>query len=301
MWIIYILSYSFFEGLVNYFDEYLTLNNPSRKETSSIYEETGGLIIISTLFTFIGIIGLGAYLGSSALEINQGTYTALFSAIPMVMVWIGYFFMFTKYPAHHVVPLLGLASIWLVATEWLLGAPVTIISLVGIAVLLSGSYLLDVGDLKARISTGLLIRMIPLSIIWAVTLFVVQQASHYNSADYVYFYQLIGIFIIGVILFATVTPFRNGFLTRINEQRRKFLGMSVGVEMSAQLGYLSLTFAAATAPLIAYVAAVGGLKSIVLLVLLFLFPIHERNTITKWQLVAIMLVALGVFILEFWS
>jgi hypothetical protein len=148
MWLIYILLYSFFEGLVNYFDEYLTINNPSRKESSSIYEETGGLIIVSTLFTLIGIVGLGMYLGSSIFDTNQGTYIALFSAIPMVMVWIGYFFMFTKYPAHHVVPLLGLASIWLIATEWLLGSPVTLLSLLGIAVLLSGSYLLDVGDLK---------------------------------------------------------------------------------------------------------------------------------------------------------
>ncbi len=45
MWIIFILLYSFFEGLVNYFDEYLTLSNPGRNQTSSVYEETGGLII----------------------------------------------------------------------------------------------------------------------------------------------------------------------------------------------------------------------------------------------------------------
>lgn len=300
MWLLYILSYSFFEGLVNYFDEYLTINNPSRKESSSIYEETGGLIIISTLFTFLGIIGLGTYLGASVLDINQGAYIAFFSAVPMVILWIGYFFMFTKYPAHHVVPLLGLASIWLVATEWILGASVTFISLVGIAVLLFGSYLLDVGDLKTRVSTGLLVRMIPLSVVWAITLFMVQLASQHTGASYVYFYQLIGIFLLGVILFTVVTPFRNGFLTRIREQRKKFLGMSVGVELAAQCAYLSITFATAAAPLVAYVAATGGLKSILLLGLLFLFPIHERNKITAWQLVAIVLVVLGVFIIEFW-
>jgi drug/metabolite transporter (DMT)-like permease len=56
----------------------------------------------------------------------------------------------------------------------------------------------------------------------------------------------------------------------------------------------------AAAPLVAYVAAVGGLKSIVLTVMLFLFPIHERNKITKWQWVAIVMVVLGVFVIEFW-
>lgn len=300
MWLIYILSYSFFEGLVNYFDEYLTLNNPTRKESSSVYEETGGLIIISTLFTLIGIIGLGTYLGSSVFNTNKGTYVALFSAIPMVMVWIGYFFMFTKYPAHHVVPLLGLASVWLIILEWFLGASITLISILGIAVLLSGSYLLDVGDLKTRISTGLLVRMIPLSIVWAVTLFVVQIASEYNSASYVYFYQLTGTFILGLLLFFLVKPFRVGFLTRVRDQRRQFLGMSIGVEITAQLGYLSLTFATAVAPLVAYVAAVGGLKSIMLLGLLFLFPIHERHRVTAWQLSAIILIVVGVFIIEFW-
>lgn len=300
MWLLYILLYSFFEGLVNYFDEYLTLNNPSRKESSSIYEETGGLIIISTLFTFAGIIGLGTYLGTSALDINQGTHIALFSAIPMVMTWIGYFFMFTKYPAHHVVPLLGLASIWLVIAEWSLGLTVTLISLVGIVVLLLGSYLLDVGDFKTRISSGLLARMIPLSMIWAITLFLVQVASEYNNASYVYFYQLIGTFILGICLFCLVKPFRRGFLTRIREQKKQFLGTSVGVEITAQFGYLSLTFAIATAPLVAYVAAVGGLKSIILIGLFFLFPLHERNKITLWQGLAIILIALGVFIIEFW-
>lgn len=300
MWLFYIILYSFFEGLVNYFDEYLTLNNPSRKESSSIYEETGGLIIISTLFTLAGIIGLGMYLGSSVFDINLGTYIALLSAIPMVMTWIGYFFMFTKYPAHHVVPLLGLASIWLVVTECFLGSTVTLISLVGITVLLLGSYLLDIGDFKTRISTGLLIRMIPLSIVWAITLFVVQIASEYNEASYVYFYQLIGIFLLGICLFCLVKPFRSGFFTRIKEQRKQFLGMSVGVEITAQLGYLSLTFAIAAAPLVAYVAAVGGLKSIILTGLLFLFPIHDRNKITLGQGFAIILIALGVFIIEFW-
>lgn len=301
MWLVYILLYSFFEGLVNYFDEYLTINNPSRKESSSIYEETGGLIIVSTLFTFIGIVVLGIYLGSSIFDINQGTYIAIFSAIPMAMTWIGYFFMFTKYPAHHVVPLLGLASIWLVITEWFLGAPVTLISVLGIAILLSGSYLLDVGDLKTRISTGLLIRMIPLSLVWGITLFVVRLASEYNGAAYVYFYQITGIFIIGLFLFFAVKPFRDGFLTRIREQRKKFLGMSLGVEITAQLGFLSLTFATAAAPLIAYVAAVGGVKSIVLVILLLLFPINERNKVTKWQWIAIVLIVLGVFIIEFWK
>jgi hypothetical protein len=221
---------------VNYFDEYLTLNNPSRNKTSGIYEETGGLIIISTTFTFFGILGLGAYLGTEIFDFNQGTYLALFSAIPMVLVWIGYFFMFTKYPAHHVVPLLGLASIWLLVTEWLLGSSVTVAAFAGILVLLSGSYLLDIGDLKTRISSGLLIRMIPLSIIWAVTLFLIQIASLYNDAGYVYFYQLVGTFIIGLLLFVTVRPFREGFLTRLRTQKKQFLGTSVGVEISAQLG-----------------------------------------------------------------
>jgi hypothetical protein len=70
--------------------------------------------------------------------------------------------------------------------------------------------------------------MIPLSSVWAVTLFVVQLASEYNGAAYVYFYQLIGTLVLGVLLFSIVRPFRNGFITRIREQRKRFLGTSVG-------------------------------------------------------------------------
>lgn len=300
MWLLFILLYSFFEGLVNYFDEYLTLNNPSRNHSTNILEETGGLIVVSTLFTLIGIIGLGTYLGYSVLSVQQGIWIAFISAVPMVLVWIGYFFMFTKYPAHHIVPLFGLGSIWLIIVEWYSGAPITLISLFGIAILLSGSYVLDMRDLKARVSTGLLIRMIPLSMLWAATLFTVQLASKYNDAAYVYFYQLVGTFCIGVFLFLFIKPFRNGFLVRFNNQRRRFLGTSVVVEICAQSGFLSLTFAIAAAPLVAYVAAAGGLKSIMLAVMLFLFPMHERNTISISQWVAILLVVLGVFVIEFW-
>jgi hypothetical protein len=34
--------------------------------------------------------------------------------------------------------------------------------------------------------------------------------------------------------------------------------------------------------------------------MLVLFPIRERNKITKWKWIVIIMVVLGVFIIEFW-
>jgi len=76
--------------------------------------------------------------------------------------------------------------------------------------------------------------------------------------------------------------------------------MSVCTEVIAQCGYLSITAATALAPLVAYVVAVGGLKSIILVMLLFFFPIHKRSEITKSQWIAILLIVLGVFVIEVW-
>lgn len=287
-------------ALVNYIDEYLTHNNNVTEE-ASIHKRIGGLIIISTLLSVVTIGGLYAYLGGDVSIDNRALYLALASSVPMVTLWTAYFYLFLIYPAHQVVPLFGLASLWLLLIEITFGASVTLIALTGIGFLVYGAYLLDSGTFKWKIPTKLLLVMIPTSLMWAVSLFLVRQASEYSDVLTIFFYQYVGIGIIGLLLLSLIKPYRDGFTHRVKEQGVNFLGFSLLNETISQFSFLFVMLAIALAPLGAYVTALGGIQSIFVLLIFFLFPIHERSQISKNQWLAILFIVIGIFIIEFWK
>jgi len=286
-------------ALVNYIDEYLTSNNKVTGE-ASVHKRIGGVLIISTLLSFITIITLYFYLGDVSIA-KQALYLALASSIPMVIVWTSYFYLFLKYPAHQVVPLFGLSSIWLLLIEILFGASVTLTAITGIGFLVWGAYLLDSGTFKWKIPTRLLLIMLPVSLMWATSLFLVRLASGSSDVLTIFFYQYVGIGIIGLLLLILVRPYREGFLYRVENQGLNFLGISLLNETVSQISFLFVMLAIALAPLGAYVTALGGIQSLFVLLLFFLFPIHERSRIYSIQWVAMILIVIGVFIVELWK
>lgn len=185
--------------------------------------------------------------------------------------------------------------------EILAGGLITTIGLLGIILLSFGAYALDTGTFRWQIPTKLLFIMIPISSFWAIALFLVRIASTDVSPNLVSFYQLIGVGTIGIILYIFVKPYRDGFLIRVREQGKKFIGFSLINESFAQLGYVSAMLAIAAAPVAAYFTSMAGMQGIMLLILLFLFPLHERDKITLPQVIAIILITLGIFIIEFWK
>jgi hypothetical protein len=143
--------------------------------------------------------------------------------------------------------------------------------------------------------------MTPVSFLWATALFLVKIASESSDVTTVFFYQYVGVGIIGLLLLTLVKPYRDGFLLRIKEQGVNFLGFSFLNETISQISFFFVMLAITLAPLGAYVTAVGGVQSIFVLLLFYFFPIHERSKITSIQWVAIGLIAMGIFIIEFWK
>ncbi len=213
-------------------------------------------------------------------------------------MWGSYFYLLNKYPVYQVIPLFQLTAIWLLIIEFFAGSTISTLGLVGVLVLVFGTYILDVGKLQWAIPSKLLAMMMGISLLWAINLFLIRIASGMSSGPgAVSFWQYVGILGIGVVLFLFAKQYREGFLTRIKQQGRLFIGLSVFSESSSQLAYVLSNFAIALAPAAAYASSVNGVQSVFLLGLFLVFP-QKKTEINTLQIAAIILIALGVFVLE---
>lgn len=298
MWLLFTILFCLCLASVNYFDTYLAQSNPV-SEKSSIHVQVGGVTIISTLMAVIGIVGLSFFIPSFEAS-KTVVFLSIASAVPMVLFWIGYFSLLVKYPSHLVVSLFPISTVFLLLLEVAFGSSITIGALIGVAVLVVGAYLLDAGSFRWKIPTALLISILPFMFLRASSWYLVRSATENASELLVSWYQLVGIFFMGVILFA-VRPYRQGFLERMKKQGKSLLGFSVINESLSQLGYVFAIFAVAVAPLATYFTALGGIQSLLLISLLYLKPIKEKAQINRVQWFAIVLLAVGVFIIEFWK
>ncbi len=297
MWLLYAFGHILCLALVNYVDEYLTANNKVSAD-ASIHRKIGGLLLISTLMGFLGASVLYLWLGDVSIS-QTALLLAMGSAIPMVILFASYFYLLTLYPAYLVVPLFLLSSLWMLCIEFVFGTMISLYGVLGIFALMFGAYILDAGELKWKIPTKLLLVSLPATGAWAIALFMVRIASESATPVVISFWQLLGIGFVGVVLFLGVRAYRVGFLYRIKTQGVSFLGVSLFNEGLSQVSYVLVVFAVALAPVTTYVSAIGGLQGLVLLGLFTAFPQKgERTKITRLHVVAIAVVALGVFLIE---
>ena len=252
---------------------------------------------MSTIMSFVGAILIALIFGNIELS-SSARNIALLSAIPMVAMYVTYFYLLQTYPVHQIVPLFQISSIWLLAIELLFGGSITVSGLAGMLVLIHGAYVLDAGTFKWKIPTKLLIIAIPATSTWALALFMVRIASENGSTIVITFWQMIAIGTIGLLLLIFVARYREGFLFRLKNQGKKFLGLSLANETFAEAGYVCSNLAVAIATVAAYVTAMSGVQSIFLLILFLLFPQGKRAKVTRIQWVAVILIVFGVFLIE---
>lgn len=296
MWIFLTFVHAFFMALVNYMDEYLTHNSPVL-HTESIHKKVWWLLLVSTLFSIFTLGVFFVFIDDFSMT-QRWILVSLFSALPMVAMFGSYFYLFQKYPAHQVVPLFGLSSVWLLVLELLSWAPITILPVLGILFLLSGAYILDTKTFSWVIPTRLLFLMIPVSFLWASSLFLARIVSVSDSISVFFIYQYLGIFFLGIFLFLCVKPYREGFLERVRKQGKVFVGGSIINEGFAQISFYSSMLAVSLAPLAAYVSAISSIQYVFLFVLFFFFPLHARNSISSVQVFAIFLMIIGIGVIE---
>lgn len=296
MWFIYSIIHVFLLALVNYTDEHLATNNKLPKN-SNIHTKVGSVLLISTLMSFVG----GTLIWLITRDVGLSThakYLALVSSVPMVAMYASYFYLLQTYPVYQVAPLFQISSIWLLVIEILFGGSVSAFGLVGVIVLMYGAYILDAGTFKWKVPTKLLLIAIPATSTWAIALFMVRVASETGSAVAITFWQMMAIGTIGLFLFLFIRRFREGFIFRIKNQGKTFLGLSLANETFAEGGYVFSNLAVAIAPVAAFVTAMSGVQSIFVLGLFFLFPQGKRAKVTKMQWVGVFIIAMGVFFIE---
>lgn len=296
MWIIFATISIVMQGLVNYIDEFLT-NNNKLPENTNVHTKIGGLVLISTLMSFAGA-GLMTLIPHDPTISTYAKVLAIGSAIPMVAMYISYFWLLITYPVHQVTPLFQISSIWLLTFELLSGGTISLTGLFGIFILMYGAYILDAGTFKWKIPTKLLLICIPATSTWAIALYMAKVATATASPIAFSYYQMLGVGIIGVLLFIFIKKYREGFLFRIKNQGKVFLGLSLVNESLAEGSFLFGNMAVAIAPIAAYVSAMAGVQSVFVMILFFIFPQGKRTKATLIQWIAVLLIAVGVFLLE---
>lgn len=253
--------------------------------------------MISTLMSFVGA-GLMTLIPHDPTISTFAKVLAIGSAIPMVGMYISYFWLLITYPVHQVTPLFQISSIWLLTFELLSGGTISMTGLFGIFILMYGAYILDAGTFKWKIPTKLLLICIPATSTWAIALYMAKVATTTASPIAFSYYQMLGVGIIGVLLFVFIKKYREGFLFRIKNQGKVFLGLSLVNESLAEGSFLFGNMAVAIAPVAAYVSAMAGVQSVFVMLLFFIFPQGKRTKATLIQWIAVFLIAIGVMLLE---
>lgn len=296
MWLLFSLGSVFLLAIVNYIDEYLTSKNSVAK-SSGIHARIGGLLLVSTLLSIISICVIKLLVGDVRME-TLPLVLSLLTALPLVITWGAYFYLLNKYHVYQVIPLFQLTAIWLLLIEFVTGGTISLLGMVGVLVLVVGTYVLDVGKLQWAIPSKLLVTMAGVSLLWAGNLYIIRLASEMSSGPgAVSFWQSVGVFGIGLVLFICAKQYRSGFVARIKKQGKLFLGLSFFSESTSQFAYVLINFAVALAPAAAYASSINGVQSVFLLALFLVFP-QKKTEVNLLQMVAIVFIALGVFVLE---
>lgn len=297
MWIFLTFVHAFFMALVNYMDEYLT-QITSISENQNIHKKVGWLILVSTIFGVFSLWVLSFFISDYSMT-QIGLVVSFFSAFPMVAMFCSYFYLFQKFSAHQVVPLFWLSSVWLMILEIFSWDTILLIPFLWIISLLYGAYVLDSNSFTWKIPTRLLLIMIPVSFLWAFSLFLAEFVGKTDSILNFFFYQYIWIFILGIILFLCIPSYRQWFLDRCQKQGKIFVWWSIVNESFAQISFLASMLAVSIAPLATYVTAIGSVQYLMLFFLLFLFPIHKRNKIFFPQIIAMVFMILWIILIDF--
>jgi hypothetical protein len=296
MWLLYTLVGNLLMAFVNYSDEHLT-HSSTTKLSHNIHERIGGVLIASVMLTTIGLTV--TFIFADTVWINEAAIIlALISSVPMLITWMGYFYLFQKYSAHQVVALFGLSAFWLLIIELGMGSSISFTALCGVLILVASSYFLDIGKIRFKLPSLLVVSMVFISLCWALTAILWREAMAIEHNSFaVYFWHLVGI-IAFLPIFFLVEPYREGFIKRLKLEKKNFIGYSAFNEACSQLSFYCLVLAYAMAPLATFVSALAGLQSLFLLFLFYIRPIDTRNQITFVQLGSIIGIAVGIALLE---
>jgi hypothetical protein len=108
----------------------------------------------------------------------------------------------------------------------------------------------------------------------------------------------LGIFFIGLLFFVFIKKYRDGFTKRIKTHGKEFLKLSFFNEIFFQISFMSTFIVIAFAPISAYATAFAGFQSLLLIGLLYFFPINkQKSNLNKIQIFAVFVLSFGVLLI----
>jgi drug/metabolite transporter (DMT)-like permease len=234
------------------------------------------ILMVNGVFLTLAII-LYLY----ALDTDETSFVApFFQLIPVFGFVIGYFFLGEVLSSNQIIG--------------------------GILILLGGLLLsLELTTGKSKFKKKLALLMIGTSFFYAINAVIFKSIAVDQGFTNSLFWDMLGKFIFGVILFFAVKSYRQQFIQLLKSSGTAVVGLNVFNEILSLIGEFALVFAVLMAP-VALVQSVGGLQpAFVLIIGIFLtlfFPKIAQESLQKklliQKIIGIVIITIGVYFLE---
>ena len=222
----------------------------------------GSLILFSSLFGFAVLPAL-ALVDRDVLAIAPGNAALLVAGgcLNVTGVILSLHAMQADEPSvvatlFQMVPVFGFVLAWAVLGEALTGVQAGAGALVlGGAVFAS----LDLAGGTVSVRRGVLGRMALASLLIAANAVLFKRVAIEEDFWVSTFWSYVALALVGVVLFAAAPGYRRQFLRTLRANRLPVIGLNVGNEVLAVLGYLAVSYASLLAP-VALVTVVAGVQ-----------------------------------------
>lgn len=287
---------------VNHFDKFL-LSKYIKGGT------VGALILFSALFAFIAlpIIFLISPNVLSSVSLLQGL-ALMGNGGLLTLAILLYLYAMDSDEASYVVPFFELIPVFGFLLGFaILGEVLTMNQFIASITIILGSLIIsvDVKTERYHLKKKLILLMVGSSFFYAINAVIFKSiASSQGFVDSL-FWDMLGKFLLGVILFFVVKSYRTQFISLVKSNGRKIMSLNVLNEIMGIAGEISLIFAVLLAP-VALVQSVGSIQSpLVFLfgIILTLFFPHlgeeslERKVLIQ-KILGIAVISLGIYFLK---
>lgn len=301
-WFLIALINPVVHAFVNHFDKYL-LSKYMKGGT------VGALIMFSSLFAVVALPIIFIINPSvlTSVSLSQGLILMVNGAFLTIAILL-YLYAMDLDEASYVAPFFQLIPIFgLLFGFLILGETLTSSQLVAGGFILLGSLLLsfELAGTNTRIKKKLVLLMIGSSLFYSVNAVIFKSVANSQGFLDSLFWDFLGKFLFGVILFFAVRSYREQFIYLLKVSGARIVGLNVVNEVLSLIGEIALIFAVLFAP-VALVQSVGGLQPAFVLIfgvlITLFFPNFGEESLQKKHLIqkiiGIGVITVGVYLLE---
>lgn len=301
-WFLIALITPVVHAFVNHFDKFL-LSKYMKGGT------VGALIMFSSLFAVVALPIIWIINPSvlSSVSLSQGLIL-MGNGVFLTMAILLYLYAMDLDEASYVAPFFQLIPVFgLFFGYTILGETLTTNQLIAGGFILLGSLLLSIelAGKDSKIKTKLVLLMIGSSLFYAANAVIFKSVAASQGFLDSLFWDFLGKFLFGVILFFVVRSYREQFIYLLRVSGAKIVGLNIVNEILGLIGEMALVFAVLFAP-VALVQSVSGLQPAFVLifgVLITVFiPQFGKESLQKKHLIqkiiGIVVITVGVYLLE---